>query len=386
MFNLSTDLRVLISVPKNEGLFFNIGNWDEQNWGADSGGYEFINFAHRCSEIQTTNGVGAVGTTIDLGAKQATIILVAQDADPMDDRTLVIGTQIHLQVDVPVFGEIEWFKATVSGVQRDVDSEGLNRVIITLGDQIEQLTSSEVTIDALGADQNFYERWQAIQNSVLGDVPIDLIYAVPTYAQFEFVGIDIFETALLDTVNETMAGELGWLVTNNQGTIYPFSHGALLTELGLPQWLINQDGSGHGIPPTYINQGSDTQSIINTLNTALTWDPATIISVVDTDSRDLVGAKTLDVEVNLANASELLAFANYALTLSDQQNIKSLSFDCFNHRDGNLYELWQMQPGTCLQLDVRTGQLHVDENYLISRINHIITPNTWQTDLELWRQ
>ena len=385
MFNLSTDLEVLIQVPKTTGLYYNIGNWDEQNWGADVDDFEFVNFAHRCSEIQTSNGVTAIGTTIDLGAKSGMVILTAQDSDPLEGRTVIIGTNIWLQVTVPVFGDIVWFKAKVNGLQRDADSAGLNRVILTLGDEIEQLTSSEVTISVV-PDQTFYERWQSIQNSVLGDVPISLIYAVPTYAQFSFPGIDIFETALLDTVNETMAGELGWLVTNNQGEIYPYAHGALLSELGIPQWTINADGSGGNIPPTYVNQGSDSQSIINTLNTSLTWDPGTVISVVDTDSRDLVGAKTADIEVNLANETELQAFANYALTLSDQQNIKSLTFDCFNHADSTLYDLWQMQPATCLAVDITAGQIAVNENYLISKINHQITPDTWQTDLELWRQ
>lgn len=385
MFNIATDLEVLIEVPKTTGLYYNIGNWDEQNWGANVDDFEFVNFSHRCSEIQTSNGVTAIGTTIDLGAKSGMVILVAQDEDPLDGRTVIIGTNLWLQVHVPVFGDIVWFKAKVNGLQRDADSNGLNRVILTLGDQIEQLTSSEVTI-SVGADQTFYARWQSILNSVLGDVPVSLIYAVPTYAQFTFPGIDIFETALLDTVNETMAGELGWLVTDNLGTILPYAHGALLAELGIPQWEIHQDVTDGHIPPTYVNQGSDSQSIVNILNTSLTWDPATIISVIDTDSVDLVGAKTSDVEVNLANETELQAFANYALTLSDQQNIKSITFDCFDHRNHQLYDLWRFTPATCVRVNLQTGQINVDENYLVSKINHQITPDTWQTDLELWRQ
>ena len=385
MFNIKTDLQVLIRVPNQTELFFNIDNWDEANWGDDADdGFEYVNFAHRCSEIQTSNGVTAIGTTIDLGAKEGTVILVAQDEDPLDGRKVIIGTQLWLQVDVPVFGEIVWFKATVKGLQRDADSNGLNRVVLTLGDQIEQLTSSEVTISEI-ADQTFYARWQSILNSVLGDVPISLIYAVPTYAQFTFPGIDIFETALLDTVNETMAGELGWLVTNNQGEIFPYAHGALLQELGIPQWEIHQDVTDHHIPPTYVNQGSDSQSVINTLNTSLTWDPGTVVSVVDTDSRDIVGAKTADIEVNLADEANLIAFANYALTLSDQQNIRSITFDCFDHRTQKLYDLWQFQPATCVRVNLQAGQINVDENYLVSKIHHQITPETWQTDLELWR-
>jgi hypothetical protein len=284
-----------------------------------------------------------------------------------------------------VFGQVNWFKAKVSGLQRDVDANGLNRVVIMLGDQIEQLTSSEVTISEI-ADQTFYERWQAIQNSVLGDVPLSLIYAVPTYEQFTFPGIDIFETALLDTVNETMAGELGWLVTSNQNDILPYSHGALIQELGVPQWEIHQDVTDHHIPPTYINLGSDTQSIVNTINASLSWDPGTIVSVVDTDSRDLVGAKTADVEVNLADETQLTNFANYALTLSDQQNVRSIAFDCFDHKTQKLYDLWQFQPATCVRVNIQAGQINVDENYLVSRITHTITPETWQTELELWRQ
>lgn len=385
MFNIKEDLKVLIRVPNTTELFYNVNNWDEANWGDDADdGYEFVDFSHRCSEIQTSNGVTAIGTTIDLGAKSGTVILVAEDEDPLDGRMVIIGTDVWLQVTVPTFGDVVWFKAKVNGLQRDVDSTGLNRVVIGLGDQIEQLTSSEVTISEI-ADQTFYERWLSIQASVLGDVPLELIYAVPTYAQFTFPGIDIFETALLDTINETMQGELGWLVTNNNGSIYPYSHGALIQELGVPQWEIREVNTDHHIPPTYINQGSDTQSVVNVLNAALSWDTATVVSVVDTDSRDLVGSKTADIEVNLADETQLTDFANYALTLSGQQNIKSISFDCFDHRTQKLYDLWQFQPATCVLVNVTAGQLAVNENYLVSRITHSITPETWLTDLELWR-
>jgi hypothetical protein len=256
-----------------------------------------------------------------------------------------------------------------------------------LGDQIEQLMSFETTISEI-ADQTFEERWADID--VAFGTSIANLNTSRTTSTTLFPGIDIFETALGDTILETMLGELGWLMTTRFDVIVPMSRSYLATELaGAHKYEIKQQVtgsmSGIRIPATYINVSSSSADIVSTINASLTWDPGTVITMVDTDQADLYGNSTLDIELNLADETNLSRWATYALTLTGNQNIKSISVDGLNHKNMHLHEVYEMEPAECVLVNVQANGISVNENYLISKVTHMITPETWQTDLELWR-
>jgi hypothetical protein len=343
---------------------------------------EYVDFTHLVTEVQVSNGVSAIGTTIDLGAKTGTIILVAQDADPLDGYFVKVSSPIKLVLTgYPSGGsDTDWFYGFVKAIERDTDSNGLNRVVLHIGDQIEQLMNFEATIYR-GVDSTFEMRWEDIE--AVSQQTIDF---ANTGGGFTFPTIDIFEVPLADTILETMQGELGWLITTRFNAITPISHTVLESRLaGSHDYEINESLTGTKIRPTYLNQSASSESLISTINAALTWDPATVVSVTDQDQADLYGNSTLDIEVMLADETNLTAWANYAITLTGQQNIKALSVDGINHRNAQLFNVYEMEPGECVLVNVQSGATQINENYLISKVTHMITPNTWQTDLELWR-
>ena len=343
---------------------------------------EYVDFTHLVTEVQVSNGVSAIGTTIDLGAKTGTIVLVAQDADPLDGYFVKVSSPIKLVLTgYPSGGsDTDWFYGFVKAIERDTDSNGLNRVVLHIGDQIEQLMNFEATIYR-GIDSTFEMRWEDIE--AVSQQTIDF---ANTGGGFTFPTIDIFEVPLADTILETMQGELGWLITTRFNTITPISHTVLESRLaGAHDYEINESLTGTKIRPTYLNQSASSESLISTINAALTWDPATVVSVTDQDQADLYGNSTLDIEVMLADETNLTAWANYAITLTGQQNIKALSVDGINHRNAELFNVYEMEPGECVLVNVQSGATQINENYLISKVTHMITPETWQTDLELWR-
>jgi hypothetical protein len=87
----------------------------------------------------------------------------------------------------------------------------------------------------------------------------------------------------------------------------------------------------------------------------------------------------------LADEDNLENWAFYALTLTGNQNIKSISLDALAHKNMHLFDVYQMEPAECVLVNVQANGINVNENYLISKVTHMITPDTWQTDLELWR-
>jgi hypothetical protein len=389
-FDFQRHFGVFIGTSPNDLFRLNVSALDGTDVLANDAAplIEFVDFTEYCTEVMVSNGVSAMGTTIDLGMKTGTLVFSAEGVDPFAGYFIKVSSPIKLVLTgYPSGGsDTDWFQGFVKDIQRDTDANGITRVVITLGDQIEQLMSLETTISEI-ADQTFEQRWADIDLAV--GTLINLNTSRTTSSTL-FPGIDIFETALGDTILETMLGELGWLITTRFDVVVPMSRSYLATELsGLHKYEIKQEVTGSTsairIPATYINVGSSSADIVSTINASLTWDPGTVITMVDTDQADLYGNSTLDIELNLADEDNLSNWAFYALTLTGNQNIKSISVDGLNHRNMHLHEVYEMEPAECVLVNVQANGINVNENYLISKVTHMITPDTWQTDLELWR-
>jgi hypothetical protein len=389
-FDFQTHFGVFIGTSPNDLFRLNVSALDGTDVLANDAAplIEFVDFTEYCTEVMVSNGVSAMGTTIDLGMKTGTLVFSAEGVDPFAGYFIKVNSPIKLVLTgYPSGGsDTDWFQGFVKDIQRDTDANGITRVVITLGDQIEQLMSLETTISEI-SDQTFEQRWADIDVAVGSLINLN---TSRTTSSTLFPGIDIFETALGDTILETMLGELGWLITTRFDVVVPMSRSYLRTELsGLHKYEIKQEVTGSTsairIPATYINVGSSSADIVSTINASLTWDPGTVITMVDTDQADLYGNSTLDIELNLANEDNLSNWAFYALTLTGNQNIKSISVDGLNHRNMHLHEVYEMEPAECVLVDVQANGINVNENYLISKVTHMITPDTWQTDLELCR-
>jgi hypothetical protein len=387
MFNFDTNFGVFIGTSPNTLFRLNVSELDGTDVLADDAValIEYVDFSEFCTEVIVSNGVTAMGSVIDLGMKSGTIVLTGDGVDPLDGYFIKVNSPIKLILkSYPSAADTDWFYGFVKDIQRDTDALGITRVVLTLGDQIEQLMSFETTISVI-PDQTFEDRWTEI-DFVFGTSIANLNISRVSGTATTYPGIDIFETALGDTILETMLGNLGWLMTTRFDVIVPMNRSYLATTLaGAHSYEINQDVTANYIPPTYINVSSSSADIVSTINASLTWDVGTVVTVVDTDQADLYGNSTLDIELNLADEANLTSWANYALTLTGNQNIKSISVDALDHRDMQLHDVYEMEPAECVLVNVQANGINVNENYLISRVTHMITPDSWQTDLELWR-
>jgi hypothetical protein len=385
MFNFETNFGVFIGTSSTTLFRLGVSKLDGTDVLANAvvPAVSYVDFSEYCTEVQVSNGVTATGSQIDLGTKTGTIVLTGDGIDPLTGYFIKVSSPVKLVLkSYPAAADTDWFYGFIKNIERETDAYGITRVVLTIGDQIEQLMNIESTISVI-PDQIFEDRWASIDAAVGTAINVNVSR---TTGGFTFTGIDIFEVALGDTILQTMQGELGWLITTRFDVIAPMSHTYLATTLaGAAMYEIHQDVTDSHIPPTYINVFSSSDSIVSTINTSLSWDLGTQVSVTDQDQAELYGNSTLDVSLDLANATQLLNWATYALTLTGKQNIKSVSVDAFDHRNMKLHKVYEMEPAQCALVNVQANGVNVNENYLISKVSHIITPTTWQTDIELWR-
>jgi hypothetical protein len=384
VFNFDQDFGVFIGTVANDLFRLNVSllDGDDVLAGDAVPEIQYVDFAEFCTEVRVENGLTATGTSIDLGSKTGTIVLARQDADPLDGYFVKVSSPIKLVLKhYPSSTDTDWFYGYIKSIERDTDADGISRVVLQIGDQIEQLMNTIATISVV-ADQTFEDRWAEIDAAAFA-LPVN---SSRTAGGFTFPGIDIFEMPLAETITETMFGELGWLITTRKNIIAPMSHTYLTNTLaGVHKYEIHQDVTDAHIPPTYINQASSSDAIISTINATLTWDTGTSITVTDVDQAELYGNSTLETSVNLADETNLTNWANYALTLTGQQNIKALTVDAVDHRNSQLHNVYEMDPAECVLVNVQASGININEKYLISKVIHNITPNSWLTDLELWR-
>lgn len=392
-FDIDHHFGVFIEAGDPTYFRWGVSSWNDGGvWAGNVFDYVYTNFSSVCTEVTVSMGVSINGAQATPDGSTATIILTALNADPLDGMFIKNGNRVKFTLENYLPGETshQWWLGWIKSIERDVDADGLNRVIINAGDQLEALTSIVGTISVV-PDQTFAQRWDSIGTAAIdaGYGHLDTSWTDPAYEQFTFTGIDIFEEPLADTITNTMNGECGWLIASPDGAVRPVSHGFLDYALSLPSTsadaFFTADETDSHIAVTYINQAASTDTVVNNIKAALSWDAGTTVTATNQDAVDLYGLSTFDTTVDLANATQLTNWANYAVTLTGQQRIKALSVDAIAHKNRHLHNVYALYPFSLVNVNVTMGQTAIDENYIVNKITHHITPTTWLTDLELWR-
>lgn len=133
----------------------------------------------------------------------------------------------------------------------------------------------------------------------------------------------------------------------------------------------NSDDLVNKVKVTLENAGSFIASVTSTNATSVTND----------------GEQRAEFTVNFDNTgiSNLGAWASQVSAAASLESVKSVSCPAIR-KDGLLSNLTQIDVGDVQQIEfASSGMPTLQEKYLISRINHTITPEHWEITLGLWK-
>jgi hypothetical protein len=363
----------------------------------DSSGrsFTYTDFSQYLTEASIDNGVSFDGMQATYDGANATITLFDPENDPTEGYFIKVGNAIKLTLEdyVPSVSSQAFYIGTIKSIERIIDDIGNHTVRITAGDYVQSALSNAIDYLSIVTGLTAYGRLANVKAQIPGWAAttdgINAYYAymygssADSFVQGDYV---IDGTSIADFINETTLNEAGWLVADTTGLPTFLPHKFLTDQLSAtPVVTFSEDEIDSKIAISHLNRDSNTNSAINSYRVEATYDALTFFTGVNQDSIDLYGANHQDIAVNLDNDAEFQKYLDYLLTFTGQQKIKSISADAIHHKNRKLSDVWKLWPGQTVLVDVSMGTTTINENYVVSRVQHQISPDIWVTDVELWR-
>lgn len=354
------------------------------------GSYTYTDFSQYLTEATIDSGVSFDGIQASYDGNNATITLFNQDDDPLNGYVIKVGNAIKLTLEnyVPSISSQPFYVGVIKGIERIIDAYGNHTTRITAGDRLQDTLSKTVDYISISAGLTAYGRLSNIGYPAITE-GLNTYYAyvygssTDSFIQGDYV---LDQVAIADYVNETVANEAAWLVADTLGEPTFLPHKYLTDQLSAtPVVTFSENETDSHVAISYLNRDSNTNSAVNSYRIQDSYDPLTFVQDVNQDSIDLYGTNHQDLTLNLNDLTEYNRYLTYALTFTGQQKIKSISADAIHHKNRQLSDVWKLWVGNPVLVNVTMGSTVINENYVVSRVHHQITPDVWLTDVELWR-
>jgi hypothetical protein len=187
--------------------------------------------------------------------------------------------------------------------------------------------------------------------------------------------------------------ELGWLWASRSGFMYFHTRADVNTIQGqtwnssnLTVSNVHSTASNH-VCMDNIQLAYDSDSIANVVAVTETFNQTKTTQTNSTSVTNF-GRQVGRFEVNFNPASPSSTLAQWAsavATAANPKSITSVSVPVILD-SGEVSEIAQNEIGTALQVEfAQTGFTTLQELYMISRINHMITADHWEMNIGLWR-
>ncbi len=158
------------------------------------------------------------------------------------------------------------------------------------------------------------------------------------------------------------------------------------TASGTPDWTV---GNNHGDPGhlcmSDIDTISDMALNVNNLRVELESNSAIFTVKKNTDTIELYGETAEDVILNTTDIARLEDWANRAFNPFPSKIVSQVTTPAID-RNATLTQAAFFNPGALIGVKYQTSDIDIEDNYTITRVNHVIDPDNWFTTLELWKE
>lgn len=399
-FNFQTDLKVEIWAAPVGAFIIGVS----QIGGTDvlsNTVYAYTDITSLCSEINISNGLTFIGVLGKPSESNISLTITGNDYDPRVNKSIRQGIPLKISAK----DSTGTWKIIHHGRVRDIisgynpelkDLVEKNTVQFNL-DSPMSIASQSALSDAVYADGQYAtQRMSALvanagtNNPNFPSFRIDnpALSIIPDYIMGDR---EIYGETFGDAFNQCFdgLGASGWLTLNNQ-TSNPNGELVYRTRsIPFPRpsnYYLEIDNIGANIQINNIDLSTSTDDIVNVWNVSPTWDSTDVYIYKNQDSIDLYGQKTYQVAINYSTTTPTFNqnWTNFQYNFANKEHIRSVSVSPINYNDGVINDVAFVQAG--LRYAVLTfvdTNISIDTSFLITRVSHTITPDYWNTDLEL---
>ena len=383
MFSLKTNIRVEFEIATAGTWIWSVSTWDGGDvWGGSSSSVAWTDLLCETFEINMERGCDVdSGILVNPSQNQTTIRMQSVDYDPFVNGTIHAGTPVRITIDpdnTDTWQEI--YVGQVQSFQTSYNAQGLNNIEFVAVDEMTAFLNTPIASFTIAAgdttadiiDQLVYAYWQ-------GGIYLDTNF-LTTLEATTYTNTTV-GTILRDVLNS----ELGYLYVAQDGEINYISHPTFdqIVDTG-PAYFFE---STHSNDPGHICMSDlvmDANS--NNLPNEIVATNSTLeLTATNIDALTLYGPLSFTVPTIVEDATQLQTVLD-AITLNVRlRRARALTFQPIE-RTGD-FRSWHLADRlfNCVNVSYDLGGLTLNENYIVTKQIDIITPNSWDTTLELWR-
>lgn len=383
MFSLKTNIRVEFEIATAGTWIWSVSTWDGgDTWGDSTPSVAWTDLLCETFEISIDRGCDVdSGILVNPSQNQTVVRMQSVDYDPFVNGTIHAGTPLRITIDPDSTGTWqEIYVGKVQSFQTSYNAQGLNNIEFVAVDEMTAFLNTPLAAYSIAAGQTTAE---IIDDLVVGywtgSWYLDTNYLTTLEAT------TYTNTTIGEVINDVLNSELGYLYVAQNGEINYIAHATFDSIVATgPAYYFE---STHSTDPGHICMSDlvmDANS--NNLPNQIKATNSTLeATATNTDAVTLYGPLSFTVPTIVQNATQLQLVLD-AITLNVRlRRARALTFQPIA-RDGE-FRSWHLADRlfNCVNVNYNLGGLTLNENYIVTKQTDIITPDSWDTTLELWR-
>jgi hypothetical protein len=400
VFTLATDVEVSLYTYDSDVFIWGVTRWDDgDKWDSGSSVESWQVITGEVASIETDNGL-----SIEMGLTRpepatATIVMQGSTYDPFTNVQVKTGTPIRIRVrpqpDTAPSTWVTLFQGQLENASASYNHDFVNTLTLTATTRLKSFLNFTAQPDPEGVTPTitvpspcYAADYFTAFNTAFGSTMITASGA-PGLVGYDLDGYESFDpVALGEIVNQLLDANLGAIVyepITDPDRHYFYTLNELENRQLEPNVIFQAEASAEPLRSSFsdITIGFDTDEIVNSVNftTTLGFGPEII---KNDDSIALYGDLGLELETIHWNDADATEWANrIALRLPERrvQNIEAPAI----LRAGQLNQNLLRQPFEVASVEINNANLLISETYFITRVRHYIDPDTWTTNLDLWK-
>ena len=390
VFDISADIRVEIEAYDSDVMIWSVSRWDEANWSSGSEVEAWQELTCSVASVSISNGIGLEQGLIRPEPATATIVYQNDLYDPFVNSTIRAGTPVRVLVRPnPDTAPLVWellYEGKIDTADASYNYNWVNTVTLNCVTYMRDILNF-TSIDGMTTAASVYAYEYLDEMNVLGGFDIRTSTA-PALRGYLLDGISSIDPVPFgDIVNQLLDTNLGALVyrpRNDSRASWYYTDveiGDLDTRDVDVAFQAYTSADANRSDFSDISIGIDTDRVVNTVNFTTTLGYSN--SVSNSDSIALLGSIALDVETLHFNDADADLWADEFTFALPQRRVLSIQAPTVL-RAGQVNENLLREPLDVASVSVDNANITIEERYFISRVQHDITPDSWDTTLDLW--
>lgn len=391
IFDFKQHIKVELGLPTAGVFILGVSVLDGPDVLSAGGGLSYVDTLADVVNIDISLGFDQnSGLTTQTAPAVATIVMQSDTYDPNTNRAVHVGTDIRVsylpQPDTNPLGWLTLFEGKITTYDVAYDYYGTNTITFQCADALQNAINTVIpSFTTPSSPSPITEALTALEPYMPGG--FINTFGTPWAYTPQYAVTNVTAGELLNEITDT---ELGMAFLDfDTGALSFYAYDVLRNYIGSnpPNLLFS---TNHSTDPSHIciNNivlGAKASDAVNEIR-ATKLSGGSTQTKSNTDSIDLYGRTSLEIAPNLSSDNLLTLWLARTTVKTDIRNAKQIGFnpilDSGKFSTGYFLNALMLQT---VNIEFQKGNVDFNDNYIVSRVLHYITPTTWDINLELWK-